>query len=358
MKHTREFSPGSENCASHHGTYVYKLVGNDNLLKNGDLWTASVTPWQRLNVGGETTNIAVYRHPENSSDGNQYLATNCGDRVESCKGNPGQAIYQDVVVPPSYAGRSFSFWGKFRADTNATAGTLQLRVEQFDAAGRLLESNPHVTVTLPALPADSASDYSAYTPAGASGTIIPNTTRLRYVFYLQSPITYRADEMYLRVLSTSPGLIHRSGFLRQNLPSVMLSGRTCPVSVTMRNDSLVTWTRQEGYRLGIENDGQNGNWGISRVELPEDVLPGGEVTFNFHVTAPEPGVHHMHWRMVMDGVEWFGNSTADVAVDVLVGISIADAVVTEGHSGTRPTIFTLSLSGPRRRAKYPSRWGC
>lgn len=197
MKHTREYSPASALCRSHHGTYVYRLVRDDNLLANGDLWTAGVAPWQARPAGGQTTRLSVERHPEWSSDGNQYLTASCAEAAAACR--PGQAVYQEVAIPPGHAGRAFTFSGKFRPDADATSGALSLRVEQLDAAGRLLESRPHVTVSLAALPADRSADFTAYSSAAGSGRIVPGAATLRYVFSLESPLVYRADEMYLRL---------------------------------------------------------------------------------------------------------------------------------------------------------------
>jgi hypothetical protein len=47
------------------------------------------------------------------------------------------------------------------------------------------------------------------------------------------------------------------------------------------------------------------------------VAPGASYTFNFNVTAPAtPGIHNFQWRMLQEGVEWFGAQTANVAVKV------------------------------------------
>jgi RHS repeat-associated protein len=47
------------------------------------------------------------------------------------------------------------------------------------------------------------------------------------------------------------------------------------------------------------------------------VAPGTSTTFNFNVTAPTtPGVYNFQWKMVRDGVQWFGALSANVAVGV------------------------------------------
>ena len=58
-------------------------------------------------------------------------------------------------------------------------------------------------------------------------------------------------------------------------------------------------------------------WGLGRVDLPSDVMPGKTVTFQFNVTAPSlPGVYQFQWRMVQESVEWFGRFTTAVAIRV------------------------------------------
>jgi hypothetical protein len=58
-------------------------------------------------------------------------------------------------------------------------------------------------------------------------------------------------------------------------------------------------------------------WGLNRVPPTSDVLPGGETVFTFNITAPStPGTYNFQWRMVQDGVEWFGPLTPNVPVSV------------------------------------------
>lgn len=53
------------------------------------------------------------------------------------------------------------------------------------------------------------------------------------------------------------------------------------------------------------------------MDVPHVVAPGAEVSFNFDVTAPSvPGFYNFQWRMVQDGVEWFGEYTPATLIDV------------------------------------------
>jgi Ig-like domain from next to BRCA1 gene len=101
----------------------------------------------------------------------------------------------------------------------------------------------------------------------------------------------------------------------QNVPSSMVAGQSYALSVKMLNTGSSTWTTASHYNLGSAND--NGAWGLYRVGLPSSIAPGQEATFTFTVTAPAtPGAYNFQWRMVQDYVEWFGDTSTNVAVTV------------------------------------------
>ncbi|HYN85409.1 MAG TPA: hypothetical protein VER32_09160 [Pyrinomonadaceae bacterium] len=106
-------------------------------------------------------------------------------------------------------------------------------------------------------------------------------------------------------------------FIAQNVPDTMEAGQAYNVSVTMMNGSDHTWTPGEYYRLGSQNPHDNTYWGLGRVDVPGPVAPGQEVTFNFTVVAPSsPGYYNFQWRMLREWVEWFGDWTPNVVVNV------------------------------------------
>jgi hypothetical protein len=111
-------------------------------------------------------------------------------------------------------------------------------------------------------------------------------------------------------------------FIEQTtFPLNMHAGTRHNVWVKMRNTGTSTWTANRLYRLGAlnQNGGDSSDWVTSRVHLPANVEPGGVVTFNFSVIAPDAaGAYHFRWRMVQDGVEWFGQSTTGVSVNVTI----------------------------------------
>ncbi len=103
-------------------------------------------------------------------------------------------------------------------------------------------------------------------------------------------------------------------FVGQSVPSNFLPGESYDITVTFKNTGTTTWKNSEAYRLGTQSPQDNTIWmGTNRVELPGDVAPGEEVTFSMTVTAPvEEGIYTLQWRMVQDGVEWFGQMSEPV----------------------------------------------
>ena len=106
-------------------------------------------------------------------------------------------------------------------------------------------------------------------------------------------------------------------FVSQSVPATLVVGQGQDVTVTMRNVGTEPWTPGSQYRLGSQSPPNNQRWGLTRVELPGPIAPGQDVTFAFHVTAPtSPGTAAFRWRMLQEGVEWFGESSPRVDVRV------------------------------------------
>jgi hypothetical protein len=169
------------------GSFLYRLDKSTNLLKNGNLWTADTSNWQRLPSGSTTPNYAVYRWPNLSPDGNQFLATNCSVSGSACV--PGSSFYQDVPAT-AYLGRSVTFGGKF-ATAAGSGGSPQLVLFQLDANGAALAST---AITLSAL----GTSYTSFSSAPIA--ILTTAKTLRYQFYHSAPgITYFAGNMFINL---------------------------------------------------------------------------------------------------------------------------------------------------------------
>jgi RHS repeat-associated protein len=151
------------------------------------------------------------------------------------------------------------------------------------------------------------------------------------------------------VTVTNPVPTNNAAFVSQNVPSSMNAGQQYTVSVTMNNSGTKTWTAAEQHRLGSQNPQDNGTWGVGRVDVPASAQSGQSVTFNFTVTAPStPGTYNFQWRMLQEGVEWFGASTPNVAVTVTQQVmgSCTGAVPCDG-------LPTLSYDSTTNRINTP-----
>ncbi|MGZ4830179.1 MAG: hypothetical protein ACXV78_11095 [Candidatus Angelobacter sp.] len=106
----------------------------------------------------------------------------------------------------------------------------------------------------------------------------------------------------------------------QTVPaSPVLAGRSFPVTITMKNTGITTWTSagSNPHRLGSQDPQDNTAWGTNRVGVPQLVPPGSSVVFNFTATAPmTQGLRPFQWRMVQEGITWFGDFTPEVDYSV------------------------------------------
>ena len=108
-------------------------------------------------------------------------------------------------------------------------------------------------------------------------------------------------------------------FVSQSVPTSMIAGQAYPVSVTMRNTGSTPWTAAAAFRLGAQNPTSNQNFSIGRVYMDgaASVGYGQEYTFLWIATAPSaPGTYNFQWRMLREGVAWFGDMTANTVVAI------------------------------------------
>ena len=106
-------------------------------------------------------------------------------------------------------------------------------------------------------------------------------------------------------------------YVRQSVPTTMVTNGVYNVSVTMQNYGTITWYPGTGHGLGSQSPQDNGTWGMGRVPLNIGVPPGETVTFSFQVRAPgTAGTYAYQWRMLQESVQWFGASTPQLAITV------------------------------------------
>jgi hypothetical protein len=111
----------------------------------------------------------------------------------------------------------------------------------------------------------------------------------------------------------------------------------------MRNSGGTTWTAASLYRLGAINPHDNVTWGMNRVGLGANVAPGQQYTFTWNVTAPAAGIYNFQWRMVQEGLTWFGTASNNVVVAVNPGPPNA-AFVAQSVPATMPAGQLVSVS--------------
>ena len=134
----------------------------------------------------------------------------------------------------------------------------------------------------------------------------------------------------LIILTNSLFSQNNSQFISQVVPSPVNYTEVFSVSITFKNTGTSTWKSSDKYSLGSQNPQDNIIWGINRVALPNDVAPGNEVTFTTDLTAPEYG-NALQWRMVQDGVEWFGEYSDIYPIAIITDPSL-DSLLTGNPS--------------------------
>jgi hypothetical protein len=120
-------------------------------------------------------------------------------------------------------------------------------------------------------------------------------------------------------ITVATSLSNNAVVVSVSIPASMTVRQTYQASVAMRNSGTTTWTAAASYKLGSQNPQDNTRWGMNRVNLAagEAIAPGQTKTFTFNVTAPATaGTYAFQWRMVQDGVAWFGGLSTNVSVTV------------------------------------------
>lgn len=125
----------------------------------------------------------------------------------------------------------------------------------------------------------------------------------------------------LSALLTPAWAANNAQFIEQSVSTAMVAGWAYPVSIKMKNTGDTTWTKALLYRLGTQNPQDNQIWlpSSGRIELAnaDSIAPGQTKDFKFTVYAPTmAAVSNFQWRMLREGVEWFGDQTINIAVVV------------------------------------------
>jgi hypothetical protein len=101
-----------------------------------------------------------------------------------------------------------------------------------------------------------------------------------------------------------------SQIITDNIPPVMKSGESYPVSIVLKNTGRYSWEKQKLIRLGGLGDSQGVayKFGVTRIDLPEDTMirPGESIELNFYLHPGEKGKFKLELQMLMEFQQWFG----------------------------------------------------
>lgn len=155
------------------------------------------------------------------------------------------------------------------------------------------------------------------------------------------PRTVEVDDITVTGAAIAP-VRNNAAFVGQNVRTSMAVGQSYTVSVTMRNTGNQTWVARgpNPFRLGSQNRQDNTVWGRGRVDLPSSVRPGTTITLSFSVRAPSAaGTYNFQWRMVQEGVEWFGALSPNVPVVVKPPPQLTGISPSSGRQGESKTVW-------------------
>lgn len=134
-------------------------------------------------------------------------------------------------------------------------------------------------------------------------------------FQLRRDQSWFGLKSYTSIFVREP--MNAATFESQSVPLQMEAGKQYAINVRMRNTGDDPWSSAAGYSLGSQNPADNTIWGTHRIQTGS-VAPGSVGDFSATVTAPAAaGTYSFQWRMVRDGVEWFGVQTPSITVNVI-----------------------------------------
>jgi hypothetical protein len=114
-----------------------------------------------------------------------------------------------------------------------------------------------------------------------------------------------------------------AAFLSQSVPVVVTAGTGFDVEVVFVNVGVNPWSMANKHFLGSENPQDNFTWSTNRLVMEEGVeIPLGQsYAFKGVLIAPEaPGTYDFQWRMLQDAVEWFGELSANLQIEVVAAL--------------------------------------
>ncbi len=145
--------------------------------------------------------------------------------------------------------------------------------------------------------------------------------------------------------------INNSIFISQVVPSTVNTNETFTVSITFKNTGNTIWypTGTEPYNLGSQSPQDNFTWGTNRMSIPNTVAPDEQVTITADLSAPSTaGIYDFQWRMVQEAVEWFGEMSDLVSIEVVDNtVTPVASISSTPACNSGSVIISSDLSGPQ-----------
>lgn len=227
--------------------------------------------------------------------------------------------------------------------------------------------------------ADSSppSSWAGVKPLNGSESVGPLTTNPTTLYLNCSNGIYGASGASLSISVGAPGgggggggsctendpsQMHATFISSSAVPTGVTTGQSFSVSVTFQNTGQCAWVYGAGpggYRLGAQNPENNCTWAVGcpgRKDLApgEVVNPGQSKTFVINAIAPStPGPYGWGWRLVREGVNWFGTPTNPTFLTI--------DVVAAAPPPPPPTVGSFTVSSQARWSDDPPAtltWSC
>ena len=183
---------------------------------------------------------------------------------------------------------------------------------------------------------------------------MPGSYNFQWRMVREGVAWFGAASPNLAIAVTAP-TPYSSQFVAQSVPTTLTTGQTTSVWVTMKNTGSNRWTADTSYKLGAQNPQDNGTWGTGRVNLAagDSIDQNAQKTFTFDITAPaEAGPYNFQWRMLQEGVAWFGELTSNVVIQVTAppvtlcpGVAVTPDAVTDLGPALQTCIDNIPAGG-------------
>jgi len=157
---------------------------------------------------------------------------------------------------------------------------------------------------------------TAFVPLDMDGYELPSDWYLRLTG--EGSKMLRGEIDLTRTMPISP-TISNAKYISQDVPTIMSPGADVSLSITLQNTGKTNWTKADGFYLGSQNEQDNTTWGTKRAELNDGdtIVPGANVSFTFNVSVPDSAsVYNFQWRMIQEGVNWFGDFSHNRLINV------------------------------------------